>query len=63
MNQNCLNLSDTNLQGRGQAQNETAIAVDPMQPNHLVASYNDYRRGDGTCGTSFSLDDSNGSTG
>ena len=56
VNQNCLNLSDTNLQGRGQAQNETAIAVDPMQPNHLVASYNDYRRGDGTCGTSFSLD-------
>jgi hypothetical protein len=56
VNQNCLNLSDTNLQGRGQAQNETAMAVDPMRPNHLVASYNDYRRGDGTCGTSFSLD-------
>jgi hypothetical protein len=55
VNQTCLNLSDSNLQGRSQAQNETAIAVDPMQPNHLVASYNDYRRGDGTCGTSFSL--------
>jgi len=56
VNQNCLNLSDVNLQGRGQAQNETAMAVDPKQPNHLLASYNDYRRGDGTCGSSFSLD-------
>src|SRR5437868_3199690 len=29
VNQNCLNLTDSNLQGRGQAQNETAIAQDP----------------------------------
>ena len=56
VNQNCLNLTDSTLQGRGQAQNETAIAVDPRNANHLVASYNDYRRGDGTCGTSYSLD-------
>ena len=56
VNQNCLNLSDSTLQGRAQAQNETAIAVDPRNANHLVASYNDYRRGDGTCGTSYSLD-------
>src|SRR6202171_4655549 len=55
VNQNCLNVSDTDLQGRGQAQNETSIAVDPNNPNHLVASYNDYRRGDGTCGASYSL--------
>src|SRR5439155_15876613 len=49
-------LTDPNLQGRGQAQNETSIAQDPNQPNHMIASYNDYRRGDGTCGVSYSLD-------
>jgi hypothetical protein len=54
VNQNCLNVSDPDLQGRGQAQNETAIAQNPLNPSQMVASYNDYRRGDGTCGTSFS---------
>jgi hypothetical protein len=52
VNQNCLNVTDADLQGRGQAQNETSIAVDPSNPKHIVASYNDYRRGDGTCGVS-----------
>jgi len=56
VNQNCLNISDPDLQGRAQAQNETSIAVDPNNPQHMVASYNDYRRGDGTCGSSYSLD-------
>src|SRR5712692_9390701 len=56
VNQNCLNISDTNLQGRGQAQNETSIAQDPSSSNHIIASYNDYRRGDGNCYGSFSLD-------
>jgi hypothetical protein len=56
VNQNCLNLTDPTLQGRAQAQNETSIAEDPLNPNHLVASYNDYRRGDGTCGADYSLD-------
>jgi hypothetical protein len=56
VNQNCLNLSDPDLQGRGQSQNETAIAFDPMNTNRLVATYNDYRRGDGTCGASWSTD-------
>src|SRR3954447_19754594 len=56
VNQNCLNLTDPDLQGRGQAQNEESIKVDPNNPNHIVASYNDYRRGDGTCGSSYSLD-------
>ncbi len=60
VNETCLNLSDPDLQGRGQAQNETSIAADPNHPNHLIAGYNDYRRGDGTCGASFSLD--NGQT-
>jgi hypothetical protein len=56
VNQNCLNLTDADLQGRGQSQNETWIAVDPNNANHVVASYNDYRRGDGNCGVSYSLD-------
>lgn len=56
VNQNCLNLSDSNLQGRGQAQNETSISEDPLNPNHIVATYNDYRRGDSTCGISYTLD-------
>jgi hypothetical protein len=54
VNQNCLNISDTSLQGRGQAQNETSIAINPQDKSQIVASYNDYRRGDGTCGSSFS---------
>ena len=32
VNQNCLNLTDPDLQGRGQAQNETSIAIDPSRP-------------------------------
>jgi hypothetical protein len=56
VNQNCLNLTDADLQGRAQAQNEEFIKVDPNSSNHIVASYNDYRRGDGTCGASWSTD-------
>jgi hypothetical protein len=56
VNQNCLNLTDADLAGRGQSQNETWVAVDPNNATHLLASYNDYRRGDGTCGVSYSLD-------
>jgi hypothetical protein len=54
VNQNCLNVSDVDLQGRAQAQNETAIAQNPNNPSQIVAGFNDYRRGDGTCGTAFS---------
>ncbi len=56
VNQNCLNISDPDLQGRAQAQNETAIAQDSNHPNHLLASFNDYRRGDGNCYGAYSLD-------
>jgi len=56
VNQNCLNVSDPDLQGRGEAQNETAIASNPNNRRQVVASYNDYRRGDGTCGVSYSND-------
>lgn len=54
VSQNCLNITDPDLQGRGQAQNETAIAQNPNDPRRLVATYNDYRRGDGTCGQDMS---------
>jgi len=54
VNQNCLNVTDPDLQGRAQAQNETAIAQNPFNPRQVVAGFNDYRRGDGTCGTAFS---------
>jgi hypothetical protein len=56
VNQNCENLSDPDLAGRGQAENETAIAQDPLSPSHMVASTNDYRRGDANCITSYSRD-------
>jgi len=55
VNQNCLNLSDPDLQGRGQANYEPSIAVDPFNPSHLVASDTTYVRGDETCGSYFSL--------
>src|SRR5438477_464477 len=54
VNQNCLNLSDPDLAGRGQAQNETSIAINPSDTNQLVASQNDYRRGDGNCYSAYS---------
>lgn len=56
VNQNCLNVSDVNLQGRAQANNETSAAQDPNNPNHIIISDNDYRRGDGNCYAAFSRD-------
>ena len=56
VNQECLNLTDADLQGRGQAHNETSVAQDPNRPGHVLASDNDYRRGDGSCYGAFSLD-------
>jgi hypothetical protein len=49
VNQDCVNHADPDLQGRSQAQNETAIAQDPNAPAHIVAATNDYRRGDSGC--------------
>jgi hypothetical protein len=54
VNQNCLNISDPALQGRGQAENETAIAQNPSNPRQIVGGFNDYRRGDGNCYGAFS---------
>ncbi len=56
VNQNCLNVTDPDLQGRGQANNESFISQDPFDRNHILASDNDYVRGDGTCGSAYSLD-------
>src|SRR5688572_16108252 len=38
VNQDCQNLTDPDLAGRGEAQNETAVAQDPNDPRRLVAS-------------------------
>ena len=54
VNQNCLNVTDANLQGRGQAENETAIAENPSSPLQIITGFNDYRRGDGNCYGAFS---------
>src|SRR5215813_12107383 len=59
VNQDCLNIADSDLQGRGQAQNETYVAVDPLNSRNIVAGYNDYRRGDSTCGVSYSTNGGN----
>jgi len=56
VNQNCENVSDPDLAGRGQAQNETAIAINPNDPKEMVASQNDYRRGDGNCYAAYTAD-------
>src|ERR1700712_2185121 len=53
VNANCQNLTDADLAGRGQANNETSIAYDPNDPNVMIASANDYRDGDGNCYTSY----------
>jgi len=54
VNHNCLNVTDPDLQGRGQAENETAVAQNPLNPHQLVGGFNDYRRGDGNCYGAFS---------
>jgi hypothetical protein len=56
VNQNCLNISDPDLAGRGQSQNETWVAINPNSHKQIIATYNDYRRGDGTCGVTYSRD-------
>ena len=57
VDQGCLNLSAAGFFGRGQAHNETAIAVNPADQNQLIASSNDYKLGDGLDGgISYSKD-------
>src|SRR4051794_27522246 len=49
MDQDCQNVTDPDLGGRAQAQNETYVSEDPFRPGRLLGSSNDYRRGDGGC--------------
>lgn len=54
INQNYLNLSNSNLQNQTQTNNKTSIAQNKFHPNHLVASDNDYVRNNKTCGATYS---------
>lgn len=54
VNTACTNYTDAALAGRAQAQNETAIAINPTNSSNLVASSNNYQRGDGNCGAFYS---------
>ncbi|HXJ63661.1 MAG TPA: exo-alpha-sialidase, partial [Actinomycetota bacterium] len=56
VNQECTNQTTANLRGRGTSQNETAAAVNPTDPSNVIASQNDYRRGDANCGVDWSMD-------
>jgi hypothetical protein len=55
VNQLCLTLTDADLAGRGQANTESMIAQDPLHPENVVASDNNYFHGDATCGGAYSL--------
>lgn len=55
VNRNCQTLADTPFEGRGQANNEPAVAQDPNHPGHLIAADNDFRFGDGDCYAAPSL--------
>jgi hypothetical protein len=54
VNANCQNVTDTDLAGRGQANNGPSIAYDPNNPNVMVATANDYRTGDSNCYSYYS---------
>ncbi len=56
MDTDCQNVSDPDLAGRAQSQNETYISEDHQSRGTLVGSANDYRRGDGGCFGYFSGD-------
>jgi hypothetical protein len=54
--QECTNQSTAGYLGRGESQNETAVAVSPTNASNVLISQNDYREGDGHCGVDWSLD-------
>src|SRR3954470_9968357 len=58
MDTDCQNVTDPDLAGRGQAQNETYISEDHYRAGNLLGSSNDYRRGDGGRFRYYSLDQS-----
>jgi hypothetical protein len=55
-NQECTSQSRSDLLGRSQSQNETAVAVNPTDANNVLITQNDYRKGDAKCGVNWSLD-------
>jgi hypothetical protein len=56
MNQECTNQPAPDLLGRSTSQNETGAAVNPHDPNNVVAVQNDYRLGDSGCGVDWTYD-------
>ena len=61
VNQDCTNQTTTVTAailapGRGQAQNEPSVAVNPKDAGNVVVGENNYMRGDGTCAVQFSKD-------
>lgn len=48
--------ADVDASNNSSPQNETAGAVDPTDPSHIVAGANDYRLGDSSCGVYSSAD-------
>ena len=54
-NQECTTQSAPGFFGRGQSQNETAVAVNPTDPRNVIITQNDYRFGDGRCGVDWSM--------
>ena len=56
VNQDRQNLSDPDLAGRAEVQNETFIAQDPMRPNRMLAAAHSYIQGDVDC-TAFPTTD------
>jgi hypothetical protein len=55
-NQECTNQARPDLLGRGQSQNETAVAVNPRDAQNVVIGQNDYRGGDSGCGVDWTRD-------
>ena len=56
VNQNCLNVSDPTCKAAARPTTRPRSPRTRCNPTHLVASDNDYVRGDGTCGASYSTD-------
>lgn len=59
VNTDCTNQDDLSVLtrvGPGVQQSSASIAVDPRNPDRLIATSNDYRHGDSSCGADWSRD-------
>ncbi|MBB5867343.1 hypothetical protein F4553_000722 [Allocatelliglobosispora scoriae] len=54
VNQRLQAVADPDLHGRGQAQNEPWLAINPRNRNQIAVAYHDYSGGDANCGISYS---------